>query len=357
MRFLSGWMFLWFSFLVSTLPAQTAGVLGTIPKGFVNREGSSSHYAGWRYAPARTLAVIYPTLVPSTLKTARGLRIRPNFDMHRAKSLTIEVALADRGVQTNSSWASPLWSYYLKWSNRTVVMKRRTIQFPAVPAVATPPVPWKYAVTLPFDKPWTRTGTASDPLAIDCKFFSKTQNSIYWYADAEYLPSKGTGVPYGRGCPTGNEVSFMRSDKVYPVSNVYSYGYTRGRGDLATACVGIKKAAIPIPGAQGCYLFTRPVYWHSQVVRTTTNDGYTGLFAWGPVPVNRLFYTEIVSQIVALSPQGRIKALRATSFRLGAFGWDMVMLFDYAVGSHTFDPDRSPMASYYTDVIPIYGFY
>ncbi len=347
MRSPTGWVFLC---LLSPLPAQTAGVLGTLPKGFAKTEANSSFYAGWRYAPARTLTLIPARNVPSNLKTVKGLRVRPNFDAHSAKTVTVEVAMADRGVLTKEP-------YYIFWSrflgtNRTVVTKRRSIRFPAVPYLSKAPVPWSRSIVLPFDKPWTRSSSSPTNLAIDVKFFTTKYESTYWYADAVFLSKYGAGSPFGKGCPTSAHATYARGG--YVGSKGFStYGYTQAPGDLAIALLGAVRKTLPLPG--GCNLYLIPLLVHPRIAKTTGKDGATGDFLWGKVPAS-LADKEILTQILALSPSSGLEALSGYSFRIGRGYWDQATLFNYSRPYKLVDPDKT-YAVYYTDVAVIYGFY
>ncbi len=341
--------------LAAAAGAQTVTVQDTLPQGFKSTEGAAYHWAGWRYAPARAMTLIPAKRINHTIKVYKGLRVRPNGTSTTAmssKTLQLEVAMSDKGVVTT-------YPYYSTWSkhygtNRTVVMVKKSISFPAATKPATPPHPWTKSVNLPFDKPWIHTGATTDGICVDVKFYSTTYNSTYWYADADYRnPKYGTGSIVGSGCPSTTMYSYVTGYYLGSTTGLYSYGYTRAMNDFALCFLGARQVAITIPGTQ-CKLYTIPMIWHPSVYKTTTSYGYAK-FIWGQVQSSWVG-VKAISQIVAVNTSFTIKALRAYAFQVGGGAsakYDQANLYGY--GS-TFNPDTSA-AMYYSTYATIYGIY
>ncbi len=339
--------------------SQTVTVRETLPAGFKTTEGNSSHHPGWRYTNARSLSLINPKNVAPTIKLIRGLRVRPNGSPYSgtvARTVSIEVAMSDKGVVT-------VEPYYSTWSkhygtNRTIVMAKKTINYPAVAKTTTPPHSWTKSINLPFDKPWVRTGAATDGICIDCKFYTKTTEGKNWYADAAYVSKFGTSSIIGAGCPTTSHTSYVGGGYLGSSTGFYSYGYTRAAGDFALAFLGTKQIRIPIPPFTGCYLWTIPVLFHPKVMKTSGASGYTGRFYWGKVRPSWVG-ARVISQIVAFSATAKVKALTAVRFEIGGGStakYTQASVYGYALGSRTFNPDTS-QARFFAPTVAIFGVY
>ncbi len=345
--------------LAGSATSQTVTVYETLPAGYKAKEANSSHHPGWRYTNARSLTLINPRSVASRIKVVKGLRVRPNGTSYSpmvARTVSIEVAMSDKGVVT-------VEPYYKSWSkhygtNRTIVMVKKTINYPAVAKMASPPHPWNKSIDLPFDKPWIRTGAATDGICIDCKFFTTTTESKYWYADADYISKFGFGYTIGTGCPTTIHYGYAGGGYLGSSTGFYSYGYTRAAGDFALAFLGMKQVKIPIPGFPGCHLWTIPALFHPQVMKTSGTSGYTGRFYWGAVQPSWVG-AKVISQIVAFTTTAKVKALRANGYQIGGgrnAKQDQATLYGYAFGTRPFNPDTSG-AVYYSPAVAIFGVY
>ncbi len=345
--------------LAGTAASQTVTVNETLPAGFKAKEANSSHHPGWRYTNARSLTLINPKNVASTIKVVKGLRVRPNGTSYSpmvARTVSIEVAMSDKGVVTKEPYYSDWSKHY--GTNRTVVMAKKTINYPAVAKTTTPPHPWTKSINLPFDKPWVRTGAATDGVCIDCKFYTKATESKYWYADAAYISKYGTGTVIGTGCPTTMHYSYASGGYLGSSTGFYSYGYTRAAGDFAVAFLGTKQVKIPIPGFTGCYFWTLPVLIHPQVKKTIGSTGYTNRFVWGTVQASWVG-AKVISQIIAFTTTAKVKALRAYGYQIGGgpnSKYDQATVYGYALGSRTFNPDTST-ALYYSPSVAVFGVY
>jgi len=326
--------------------SQTVTVYETLPDGFKNAEGSFYNYTGWRYTSARSLTLIPGRNVASTIKVIRGLRVRPDGGRPTvmvARTVSVEIAMSDKGILT----VGP--PYYWNWqkyygTNRTVVMAKKTIRYPAVATTTTPPHPWSKSINFPFDKSWIRTGATTDGICIDCKFYTTTAEVKSWEADATAYGSMGEGVIIGTGCPTRLHISYADGGFLGSQAGFFSYGYSRAAGDFAVAFLGTKQVKIPIPGFTGCYLWTIPALIHPQVKKTVSSSGYTGRYFWGKVKRSWVG-AKVFSQIIAFTPTAKTKALSAYRSQIGGGSnllFDQITLFGSSYFRKNFDPDKSP---------------
>lgn len=333
--------------------AQTIGVLGTLPRGYANDEGPGGTDLGWVKLPARLATFFPPYLVPQTFKTVKGLRVRPDwlpiYTFH-SRSLTIEAALSDRGVPYHPpfvrQWAGNLGT------NRTVVMRKRSVSLPAGPRPPGKwPLPWSKSVDLPFDRPWTRSGSAADAVCVDLKFYSSTTPVKPWFADADSLLNTGSFRWVTGGCP--NLFAFTVFDPTYvgaptPAESVGIMA--TASGEYAICYVGLEVKRVRIPGSS-CTIDTQAVVWHPQVQRFRSNLVH---FVWGPI-TKAWAGARFINQILAISKSWSFQVLGAADVRIGPGlgSRDQVTLYGY--GSN-YDPDRSPPMNW-TRTVTIFGFY
>mgnify|MGYP006921590775 CR=1 FL=1 len=345
--------------IVGSLTAQTA--TSTLPLGYVNTEGNGLFGHPWYWTNARTLTLLGWKSIPSGLRTVRGLRVRPDAGVSSmaAKSLTVEVAMSNRGVVATVPPFSTVWSKHYG-TDRKIVMRRRTIRLPAATKPATAPHAWTAAMALPFDAPWLRSGTTLDALCIDCKTWSPTTQSSLWYADA-YAPGKyGSSLAYGQGCPT-SATYFGGHQYQGSVNGFYTFGYSRGLGDICLAWIGSGKTSLPFGSYRSspCTLYTLPLIIHGSVITTTSTTGYASRWTWiKPVPAS-LVGARFQSQMVAFTRIFEMKTTHAIDVEVGpgtSGSFRQGTVYNLASGTTAFDPDKSP-ARYLSNQVTIFGVY
>lgn len=192
--------------LPTLLAAQT---VTTIPAGFANKEGNSSHWSISKYGPSRTQAIYNASLLKGMPKVISKISFRKD---GAYKSTTVAapkhvffhtVYLASKGVPNadNNSW---LLSEN-KGSNFTMAMPKTKISWPQMTNPGTN-LPEKFNVTFPFPKPIPYLG-GNLLIQVDTDTVSgKYESYNRWEIDAEsYSTSGGTAgaitFPSGKiGC-------------------------------------------------------------------------------------------------------------------------------------------------------------
>ncbi len=339
--------------LCASLPAQT--VRGTIPRDYLDQEGGAGLHAGWRYTPARSLNLYPGRALPAALKTIRGLVVRPDgraFQAMKGKTAVMEAALSNKGVISRNLYLTD-WARHLG-KDRKVVMKRRSVSFPAA-GVVKPPQPWSRGIRLPFDAPWIRSGSSTEALCIDLKIWTTTWLNSYWIADATYFDHFGSIEDRGTSCREGFRL-LATGAHVGSVPGFSTYGYSGAGGDLVLSFLGTRPLALPLPGT-GCYLYGDIALLHPAVRRSVGSRGSFPRFVWGGILPAQAGATVYV-QAAAIPSKGPLllsHGLRVT-FGPGAGGFpDQGTI--YGTGkSPLFDPDRSK-ATGWTYAACIFGWY
>ncbi|GEM_PF-1496347 len=248
------------SFLTGSLSAQS----NTVPKGFDKKEAGWFHWPSFRYAPARVQYLYNKSVLPWTgSKKITGLKVRP--DMSVPKSFTghsyqIEIMISTKGVRTTPF---PNVSSFKAnhGSDKKVVLKKTTINFPRFQPSAAKPAP--FILDFVFDTPFV---AAADGLVVDIKAYASKYQDNLWHTDAELISNVsspfGSVTSFGTGCPSNFQVF---GTKVFPGSGpLEMYGYSRVSGKKAAgiAWFGLSDKlwnGVPLPakiGTTGCSIYT-----------------------------------------------------------------------------------------------------
>lgn len=301
--------------LSATVSAQTSSPAKTIPTGYLKTSGNYYQWGAFRYSQGRHQSLYSPTAAGTTTGpiVLTNLWLRPDENTKNLKAFVREweVVVSSKGAK----WKAPAKTSFAgnHGTDKVVFMKRKKFNLPAVGASAGNPAPW--AASLKGDKPFVVL--KGEGMVIDVKSYSKTYDYLGWYADAV----NDASTDYGRytslnsGCPT----TFYHYSGYYYVgatSPWYTYGYTRGSGDVAFTWLGAKKTNIKITSA--CTLFTLPLVVHPKVVKTTSTSGstYSNRWQWGKIPASMGGKT-LISQMAAVTPKGQLKLSRGIEVTFG----------------------------------------
>ncbi len=332
-----------------SLSAQNPSPKATIPAFFLTAEGSSHHWPVWRYNNAR-VQYLYPKALVGvfTPRVILGFYARPDhfYGPGVAKKVTVEIQMSSKGVKVQRP---NLMAWTNHGTDRRIVFKKKTVNFPPYQRVSKPPQKW--TLQFKFDRPFVRLG---QDLLVDLKGFTAQTDSRVWYVDAQLYGAqdKGFALSYGNGCPKNFPI---RVGDFYAGANVpaYSFGYFGAKGDLILAWVGGSKIAAKIPGTS-CSLYSPVQFLHPSPVRTKSSAGYA-YFTWGKIPFalggNKLFL-----QMGGFS-QGKLKFSQGLEIHVGTGATKGgLSIYGYATLSQNFNPDRDAPQYYYT-VVPILGLY
>lgn len=240
-------------------------------------------------------------------------------------------------------------------------MRRRSITLPAATKPATPPQSWAKALHLPFNTTWMRTGGATDPVCVDCKTWTPRTTSALWYADAAAFNRFGSTAIVGTSCPS-HATYFAGGQYAGSTNGLYTFGYSQGSGDLCLSWIGLDQLALPLFGSYRnapCYLYTTPLVLHPTRIRTSSSTGYASRWTWlNPVKSAHVGET-FMTQMAAVDRLGAFKLTHGRRVRIGRGinGKERQgTVYNMAIGTQTFDPDRDP-AKYLSNQVLIYGVY
>ncbi len=319
----------------------------TVPAGLEKTEGNSYHWATLYYTNSR-IQNIYGAKATGFKgpKVIKSISLRPDEKpIGKAFSAKMQVWLSSNGVAVR-----PV--LYADWNmqhgkDKVVFMAKKTVNIPAVTG-STGPVP--FHVTLKGDKPFV---AIKPELCIDVAVYTPTSTkAVGTYVDANYSKTgtSGGSLTYGTPCNPTNFYNYARGFNEGNTLEVY--GYSRNVGDFVFCWVGAGRANITLPWT-GCTLYSKPIIMHPVPVKTTATSGLA-LFNWGKVPAG-MKGVKVTSQMAAVDAKGTFRWSRGLEIKIGDQSWDYQSLYNYALGSITFNPDKDLGKYIATGKATIYG--
>jgi hypothetical protein len=207
--------------VASGTPAQSPA--GTIPDGFLTREGSSRHWVPGHFAPSRAQTTYDASAVAIPTGTISQLWLRPDMDVTtaamQAQRQLITLHIGSEGVPTPSQILPE--SYTANHGrDRRMVLDRSPVDFPA----ATPNgivAPW--SISLPI-QPFPYVQGRHLQLEWDCEDPSGAANAATWFVDAQDLTRRDGGGWFRR----------KRARDACPSAGTIYDGEVGGPGDLCS---------------------------------------------------------------------------------------------------------------------------
>ena len=305
-----------------------------VPPGYATKEGGSYHWMVGRYTLGRAQQVIPKKFLPSNPLVIKSFKMRRDgtrTTAYEAHKIDIEVYMS------NNPNTDPPTGYSMVFESnhgpdKTKVMNKKTINWPAEPKPTNPPAPFK--ILFPFDKPFSFKAKA---LVID---WILTRNSAspkkyyYWYVDAVYHgwysngPKTNTPVTKGTGCPTN-----YSNYGYYPYvgGRLWLYGYSRvnkkklpgfmiiGSNDKTYGGINLPFDLTPL-GAPGCKLYIDVVTTFASFTDPQSSTGYI-FFRMGCIPNDKIFEgAKFYCQQLVLDPSYNALGVRMSPYRIYTIG-------------------------------------
>ncbi len=294
---------------LGSLVAQNTVV---VPKGFAKAEGNSYHWMIGQYDLCRAQQIFSKAAMGGTPFAMKSIKLRRDgsrtstFEAHKGY---IQVFVSNRNVDPPSQCGFG-WDYN-HGPDKTLVMKKRIINWGVEPKPAVPPAPFK--VTFPFDKFFAYKGKAFVIEWIsDYTVKPPAKYAYNWVTDAELYSSGWTSynaikpTNIGKSCrpPGATRDPANYGYYPYPGSPFWFYSYWRinkanipvvlflGTSDKKWAGLTLPFDLTPL-GAKGCNIYVNMV--QAYVSKTDMNgraDFLLGAVPPDPALSGQSFYNQ-----------------------------------------------------------------